>query len=318
MRRLAEISLFLPVAAGLHAAAFGLVAGHVGGAGGGAGDGGAALVTLAAAPPSLARLAEEWQDAPAAEAEIPSPLPPDSLSAPAVPLPEVAPQARAVPPVPAPPRADAAPMAPAPVAAPPRPADLVMSLDPPPAEDRVADPAPVSRPSPARAPDGPKAPPPDAALSSVPEPPARGAVSRARSKPSAAPSAAAPARAAQRAAGQGGAGRAGAAGHSAPSLSPAEVGALQAEWGARILARVNRVHRYPRGTRANGRALVELVVARDGRLVSSRLTRSAGDSVLDRAALAAVRRAGRFPPAPAGLRAAQYSFTLPLRFDWRG
>ncbi|MGC9420314.1 MAG: TonB family protein, partial [Rhodovulum sp.] len=103
-----------------------------------------------------------------------------------------------------------------------------------------------------------------------------------------------------------------------PSLSPAADRALRAEWGARILARVSRVHRYPRGARATGRALVELVVARDGRLVSARLAQSAGDPVLDRAAMAAIRRAGRFPPAPEGLGETNYRFTLPLKFDGRG
>ncbi|MBK1636893.1 energy transducer TonB family protein, partial [Rhodovulum adriaticum] len=102
-----------------------------------------------------------------------------------------------------------------------------------------------------------------------------------------------------------------------PTLSPGQRQSLRAEWGARILARVTRQHHYPRGSRAEGRALVELVVAANGQLLSARLVRSAGDASLDRAALAAVRRAAPFPAAPRGLGRPRDSFTLPLNFERR-
>ncbi|WP_207186908.1 energy transducer TonB, partial [Rhodovulum imhoffii] len=100
-------------------------------------------------------------------------------------------------------------------------------------------------------------------------------------------------------------------------LSPGQEKSLRVDWGRAILTRVSRSHRYPQGAvrdRMQGRALVELVVARDGRLVSVRLVQSTGAAVLDKAALAAVRGAGRFPPAPKGLTQGRYSFTIPLRF----
>ncbi|MRH19940.1 energy transducer TonB family protein, partial [Rhodovulum strictum] len=123
---------------------------------------------------------------------------------------------------------------------------------------------------------------------------------------------------AQTARGTARAAQAGAPARAAPALSEAAARALRAEWGGQILARVSRVHRYPREARTTGRALVELVVTREGALLSARLVQGTGDPVLDRAALAAVHRAGPFPSAPKGLDQASYSFTVPLKFDRRG
>ncbi|TDX33768.1 TonB family protein [Rhodovulum visakhapatnamense] len=281
MTRAGELLAFMPLALALHVGAFALARPPMGGVAGAAGGpGGDALVTLAAAPASYARLAEDWTEAPAPDtdlADLPAPEP----------EPESVPRAD---PDPAPDRA-AMPVPALPTLSEPRPeADLPVPSSPP--ERREPDPASALRPE------------------SRPEPPARTA--RSAAPPS-------EARAAQVARGRSEAAEAGAgATGGAPTLTPARASALQAEWGARIRARVDRSHRYPRGTRASGRALIELVLARDGRLVSARLVQSAGDPRLDAAALAAVRRAGRFPPAPRGLEAARYSFTLPLRFEWQG
>jgi protein TonB len=59
---------------------------------------------------------------------------------------------------------------------------------------------------------------------------------------------------------------------------------------------------------------VTLVVGRDGRLQGVSLAASSGSAALDRAAIEAVRRAGRFPPAPAGLDRAAYTFAVPMTF----
>ncbi|WP_414898134.1 TonB family protein [Rhodovulum sp. YEN HP10] len=277
MKRAGELLAFVPLALALHVGAFALARppqGGVAGAEGGPGDD--ALVTLAAAPASYARLADDWTEAPAPETDL------AGLPAPE-PEPESVPRAE--------PLSAATPRPALPKLAEPRSeADLPARPEKPEAQ-RAPDPAPVLRPE-AR---------PDLlrkAARSAPPSEARAAqVARGRAE-----------------AAEAGAGAAG----GAPTLSPARASSLRAEWGARILARVDRSHRYPRGTRASGRALVELVLARDGRLLSARLVRSAGDARLDEAALATVRRAGRFPPAPHGLEAARYSFTLPLRFEWRG
>ncbi|MCO8145429.1 TonB family protein [Rhodovulum tesquicola] len=304
MRRLAELSVFLPLAAGLHVAAFGLAAGPQGAPGGGGGEGGAALVTLAAAPPALSRLAEEWTAPPEVQTAAPEPVVPTHVTAPRSPDPEARPAPPVALPSPEAPGADAAPAAlsPPPAIAPPPAETAILAVPPAPgrADDAPLPPDMPPRPEGLRAPDAPPVEPPMAAP-------------RPERRPEAAP----PPAPAQTARGTERAPQAGAPARAAPALSEAAARALHAEWGGRILARVSRVHRYPRETRATGRALVELVVTREGALVSARLVQSAGDPALDRAALAAVRRAGPFPTAPRGLDRASYSFTLPLKFDGR-
>jgi len=318
MRRLAEMALVLPVATGLHVAAFGIAGGDFGRAGGAGGDGGADLVTLAAAPPALAALAEAWTAAPEAQTETPDLSPVAPVKRATLPAPDTRPRSSVTPIALAPPAADTdAQPSPVPFRAPALPDRLAALAETAPAAsaERGPFPEPPERIASLTAPvatdlDAPPQP-------DRPEDMARRVEESPR--PLARPAAPAePPRAAQRASGPASGSAAGAGGHQAPTLSAERAGALRAEWGGHILARVNRVHSYPHGTRASGRAMVELVVARDGRLLSARLMQSAGDAVLDRAALAAVHRAGRFPAAPKGLTRASYSFTLPLRFAWRG
>ncbi|MBK1637013.1 TonB family protein, partial [Rhodovulum adriaticum] len=118
------------------------------------------------------------------------------------------------------------------------------------------------------------------------------------------------AQAARRAKGEGGEARGQSGQSSAATLSPARSRALMAEWGARIRARIARG--VPRGA-GRGTAVVNLTVAADGRLVAVRLAQTSGDPRIDQIALAAVRRAGRFPAAPGELGLRQQSFTLPVR-----
>lgn len=98
-------------------------------------------------------------------------------------------------------------------------------------------------------------------------------------------------------------------------LSRARENDLRASWGGQIRARIERRKTYPSSAgRAQGVVTVRLTVQRTGRLASVSVARSSGNAALDRAALQAVRRAGRFPAAPRGLGRASYSFTLPIRF----
>jgi protein TonB len=90
--------------------------------------------------------------------------------------------------------------------------------------------------------------------------------------------------------------------------------ALEAEWGGAILARIARAQRYPSGDHGNGTARITLSIGRDGRLQSAGVSESSGIAALDRAALDAVRRAGRFPAAPHGLAEPTYVFRVPMTF----
>ncbi|GAA6196405.1 energy transducer TonB [Pseudophaeobacter arcticus] len=122
-------------------------------------------------------------------------------------------------------------------------------------------------------------------------------------------------RAAQRAAGSGGGAQAGAAGGATTATSSAGQRAkLQSIWGAKIRSRIERRKRYPSGTRGSGRVVLRITVAANGTLVNYRVAKSSGVAAFDQAALKAVSRAGKFPKAPKGIGASQFTFNLPMSF----
>lgn len=271
-----EAGVFLAAALGLHLAAFGVVR-PTGGASS-AGAGGEDLVSLSAASPEiLAALADYERPPEIAPAPAPPPEPePEPEPEPAVePVVETAPPARQAPSAPR----IAAP-APAPEAAPnlPPEAEPVPKIRPAP---KPAKPKPATAPKPAK-----PAPPPSAPA------------------------------VAQKAAGAGGGANAGDNGAAeAATLSKAKEQDLRARWGATIRARIEARKRYPAAAgRAQGRVTVALSVARTGALGGVSVARSSGNAALDQAALEAVRRAGRFPAAPAGLARASYDFSLTIQF----
>lgn len=98
------------------------------------------------------------------------------------------------------------------------------------------------------------------------------------------------------------------------SANAARANALRAQWGASIYAKIRRNMQYPRGLNDDGTARLALRVASNGRLQDLRLTRSSGNAAIDRAALRAVSRAGRFNKAPQGLSGSSHDFSLSLTF----
>ena len=81
-------------------------------------------------------------------------------------------------------------------------------------------------------------------------------------------------------------------------------------YAARVRARV--ASRRPGGAGFKGTAVVSFGVTSGGGLAYARLSRSSGNSALDKAALSAVRSAAPFPPPPAG--ASKLSFSVPFSF----
>lgn len=91
-------------------------------------------------------------------------------------------------------------------------------------------------------------------------------------------------------------------------------GAAVADWKHQIVMRIMSEKEYPEGANgAGGTAVVAFSVSRSGGIRGVRLARSAGSSVLDRAAIATVQRANPVPPAPAGVSGG--SFTVPIHFS---
>lgn len=315
MIRAAEAAAFVVLAAGLHVGLWSLAPQLPGAA---TGRGGPAPVALIPASAEQATLARAWSTPPElAEAVAPRPTPSETTPAPAtaalssrarslpLSLPP-APRLPALVPV-ALPRTDAppAPPPPGPEAAP---ATAALPQPSPPAPERAAPRPPRNADRKAPAPTAPRP-------LSPPEPETP---TRADTAPPPAP-ARRPAPGTTSATARGGVESATRSGNGGRGVLPnaasnAAARQLQAQWGARILRKVHRRLIYPRGASGTGTARIALTVARSGRLVGLRLLRSSGNDRFDRAALAAVRRAGRFPAAPKGLTRARYDFALSLTF----
>ena len=87
----------------------------------------------------------------------------------------------------------------------------------------------------------------------------------------------------------------------APKLSEDARRAAASAWAAAIQKRIARHYAYPRGTTREGRVRVAMVILPSGQLDRVSVVRSSGTAELDEAALAAVKRAAPFPPAPKAL-----------------
>jgi periplasmic protein TonB len=98
-----------------------------------------------------------------------------------------------------------------------------------------------------------------------------------------------------------------------PSQAAAERAYLNA-----LQRAIARHQRYPAGARRHGQsgvATLAFVIDADGRLSQIRLAQSSGHDALDRAALQALARLGRFDPIPKSLGRRIWSLRIPIRFD---
>ena len=88
----------------------------------------------------------------------------------------------------------------------------------------------------------------------------------------------------------------------------------------RFLASLDRHKQYPRSARARrleGTTLLWMRMDRSGQVLASRVEKSSGHSVLDRAVLQAVRDANPLPALPASDARAQVELEVPIAFRMR-
>lgn len=100
----------------------------------------------------------------------------------------------------------------------------------------------------------------------------------------------------------------------AATLSKAKRTSIMAQWGATIRAHIDQAKRAPRGA-GEGAVTLSVRVMANGALHGVSVRRSSGNAALDTAAVAAVKRARRFPAAPKGLDGKSFGFTLQIRFS---
>lgn len=89
------------------------------------------------------------------------------------------------------------------------------------------------------------------------------------------------------------------------------------EWGNAIRLSISRHHRVPNAALRrglSGRVVLRVTVMPDGAVAGMAIRASSGHNLLDNAAVATLRRAGRLPQAPAGI-SAPMTFDVPLAFQ---
>jgi len=86
-------------------------------------------------------------------------------------------------------------------------------------------------------------------------------------------------------------------------------------YSALVVGHLQRFKRYPMAAHgATGTVLVRFALNRAGEVISSDVSKSSGNDVLDHEALDILRRASPFPPFPAAKPGAQESYIAPLNF----
>ena len=86
-------------------------------------------------------------------------------------------------------------------------------------------------------------------------------------------------------------------------------------YNALVFGHLQKFKRYPLAAHgASGTVLVRFALNRAGEVISSEVTKSSGNGVLDREALDILRRASPFPAFPAAKPGAQDSYIAPVNF----
>jgi protein TonB len=86
-------------------------------------------------------------------------------------------------------------------------------------------------------------------------------------------------------------------------------------YNAMVFGHLQRFKRYPMAANgAAGTVLVRFALNRTGEVISSEVSKSSGNGVLDREALDILRRASPFPPFPAAKPGTQDSYIAPVNF----
>jgi periplasmic protein TonB len=86
-------------------------------------------------------------------------------------------------------------------------------------------------------------------------------------------------------------------------------------YNALVFGHLQKFKRYPLAAHgATGTVLVRFALNRAGEVISTEVTKSSGNGVLDREALDILRRASPFPPFPSAKPGAQDSYIAPVNF----
>jgi protein TonB len=99
------------------------------------------------------------------------------------------------------------------------------------------------------------------------------------------------------------------------SSKPSEA---QITWEKAVALHLNKHKRYPgeaRDKKEEGVATVWFSIDRSGKVITGRLQKSCGSTMLDKEALEMLNRASPFPRPPTDLASLEFNFSLPVRFQ---
>jgi periplasmic protein TonB len=100
----------------------------------------------------------------------------------------------------------------------------------------------------------------------------------------------------------------------APAPAEAAPESPSRAWQQQLVAHLNKYKRFPEGQWARAEVLVRFVLDRSGHLVSAKVEKSSGDTVIDEAALELLQRADPFPQPPPLVTSAELTVTAPIIF----
>ncbi len=92
----------------------------------------------------------------------------------------------------------------------------------------------------------------------------------------------------------------------------------KSNYKGRVVAKLRRAKKYPSAARSKklrGTVRVSFTISKNGSVSGIRVSRSSGHAILDKAALAMVRRASPMPKFPKDIRLAKMRLQVPVRFD---
>jgi protein TonB len=93
--------------------------------------------------------------------------------------------------------------------------------------------------------------------------------------------------------------------------------AAESSYNSKVLARLRAAKKYPvaaRGKGIEGTAILSFTISSSGRLISARVVKGAGHTLLDSAVLAMARNAAPFPAFPSSISKSQMTFSVPVQF----
>src|SRR6202011_1158452 len=93
---------------------------------------------------------------------------------------------------------------------------------------------------------------------------------------------------------------------------------VRATWQKELMAHLDKHKRYPANSQRTAEIVISFALDRRGHVLSTSIVKGSGDTALDEAALAMVRKSDPVPPPPPAVADEGLSFTLPVIFKIKG